>query len=115
MTTMTTHAQDYQDWTQTTAIYPDAGQRNVQEVMYLSLGLVGEAGEVANKAKKLYRDGDSYVLRESLRPELGDVLWYVARLCETLGTTLDIEMEFNRAKLERRSIENTIKGQGDHR
>ncbi len=112
---MTTHAQAYQDWTQSTAIYPDAGNRNVQEIMYLSLGLVGEAGEVANKAKKLYRDGDSYVLRESLRPELGDVLWYIARLCETLGTTIDIEMEFNRAKLEKRIAGNTVKGAGDYR
>lgn len=112
---MTTPSQSYQDWTQTTAVYPDAGQRNVNELMYLSLGLVGESGEVANKVKKLYRDGDSYVKREQLRPELGDVLWYVARLCTALGTTIDVEMEFNRAKLERRLDSGTIKGEGDHR
>ena len=70
---------DYQTRSRRTAAYPDVGAN----IVYPTLGLAGEAGEVAEKIKKLIRD-DGGVLgderREALGAELGDVLWYVAKL-----------------------------------
>ena len=61
----------YQKWTDETAIYPDAGSGNLNELMYCTLGLCSEAGELANYTKKLYRDGDSTDLRAKIEAELG--------------------------------------------
>ena len=106
---------DYQEWTSTTAIYPDAGTGNVQELMYCALGLASEAGEMANYVKKLYRDGDSPELREKIRAELGDVLWYAARTAASMGVSLQDVMEENQMKLNSRKERNVISGSGDNR
>ena len=92
---------EYQDWTVTTAMYPHAETGNVEELMYLALGLVGEAGEVANKVKKLFRDGDNQDLRTELAKELGDVMWYMGRLSSVLDVDLTETLAKNVAKLER--------------
>jgi len=76
----------------TTAVYPQAKTGSLSELTYLALGLAGESGEVANKIKKLYRDGDSQEKREKLLGELGDVLWYWVRLCDALGFDPDVVM-----------------------
>lgn len=83
---------DYKDATSSTAIYPNAGSGSALAMDYVLLGLVNEAGEVAGKAKKAYRDGQFAVTgvlaegeREGLTDELGDVLWYFARLCAEKG------------------------------
>lgn len=106
---------EYQDWTVTTAMYPHAETGNVEELMYLALGLVGEAGEVANKVKKLFRDGDNDDLRTELAKELGDVMWYMGRLSSVLGVDLTETLAKNVAKLESRKERGVLTGSGDNR
>lgn len=106
-------ANDYQEWTLTTAIYPGAGTGNDQELSYLALGLNGEAGEVADKIKKHLRDGKLDI--GGIIYELGDVCWYIARLSEALGYELEDVLTINNAKLERRKQQNTLSGSGDAR
>lgn len=87
-------------------------------VLYASMGLAGEAGEVANKVKKIIRDKDGVVgafERNELADELGDVLWYVAQLAERLGFTLDDIAKINHDKLTDRARRDAIKGSGDDR
>ncbi len=106
---------EYQDWTVTTAMYPHAETGNVEELMYLALGLVGEAGEVANKVKKLFRDGDNQDLRTELAKELCDVMWYMGRLSSVLDVDLTETLAKNVAKLESRKARGVITGSGDNR
>lgn len=106
---------DYESWTKSTAVYPEAGKSTLTELTYLSLGLVGEAGEVANKVKKLLRDQDSPEKRAMVLPEIGDVLWYLARLTSALGSTLNQEALKNREKLEQRKERGVLQGNGDNR
>lgn len=106
---------DYQKWTDETAIYPDAGTKNVSELMYCALGLTSEAGEMANHIKKLYRDGDSEELRDLIKYELGDILWYAARTAEALGVSLEDMMIKNYEKLNSRKERNVLSGSGDKR
>jgi NTP pyrophosphatase (non-canonical NTP hydrolase) len=113
--TYTNNADAYQEWTKDTAIYPGAQTKSLEELMYLALGLSSEAGEVAGKCKKLYRDGDSIAGREVLLYEIGDCIWYLARLCDALDTTLNVEMTRNREKLEQRKKKGTLQGSGDTR
>jgi len=106
---------DYQDWTINTAVYPAAGTGSVEELMYIALGLGGEAGELGNYVKKLYRDGDNAELREKIGKELGDVMWYAARMASALGVNLEATISENRAKLESRKERGVIAGSGDNR
>ena len=84
----------YQKFTRTTAIYPGSdgyGDDAVPALSYLGLGLVGESGEIADKVKKIIRDGDSKLTAdrcEAILAEAGDVLWYVTRIADHLGVTL---------------------------
>jgi NTP pyrophosphatase (non-canonical NTP hydrolase) len=104
---------DYQKATIETAIYPDAGTGNNNELTYLALGLTSEAGEVASNVKKLLRDG-LYKPRE-LAMELGDVCWYISRLAWALGYDMTSILNANYTKLQTRKINNTISGSGDER
>lgn len=82
------------------------------------LGLVGEAGELADKFKKIIRDDGgemSEEKRELIKKELGDVLWYIASLSEYLGFALDDVAEANIEKLASRQKRNMLKGSGDNR
>ena len=66
------------------------------------LGLAGEAGEVADHVKKILRDDDGRVSEkraEEMAEELGDALWYVARLASVAGFSLDQIAQRNIAKL----------------
>lgn len=106
-------ANDYQDWTEKTAIYPkDAG------LAYTIIGLTSEVGEVAGKFKKCLRD-DAGILTEEkkqqLIDELGDVMWYVARVAAELKTPLEDVIQRNHDKLEDRLARDVIKGSGDNR
>lgn len=104
----------YQQAARTTARYPDVGANPI----YPTLGLSGEAGEVADKVKKVMRDRDGVFdaeIKESLKLELGDVLWYVAQLASELGLSLDEVAEANVAKLASRAARGRISGSGDHR
>jgi len=102
----------YQEAAQRTAIYPSD-----QGLIYTVLGLVGEAGEVAEKVKKRIRDGDdgSGNFEDALALELGDVLWYIANCASELGFSLsDIAIQ-NLAKLDSRRTRGVLGGSGDER
>lgn len=101
---------DYQTWSNSTAIYPKD-----RALEYTALGLASEAGEVAGKIKKLIRDGDTYEGREAAIGELGDVLWYLARVSEELGVNLSEIALSNQAKLNSRKSRGVIGGSGDNR
>ena len=105
---------DYQTAALTTAIYPNQGQNFV----YPTLGLVGEAGEVAEKVKKIIRDGDGILTdvdRDNVAKELSDVCWYVAVLAYELDYTLAEIMQINLDKLASRAQRNALSGSGDNR
>ena len=98
---------EYQEFARSTAIYPTSCK-----VTYPTLGLCGEAGEVAEKVKKHMRDGKSLI---GLGLELGDVLWYISALADDLGVTLEEVAQANVDKLKSRMERNKIKGDGDYR
>jgi NTP pyrophosphatase (non-canonical NTP hydrolase) len=108
-------ANAYQEWTLSTAIYPDSGKGTLPALTYCALGLVGEAGEVADKAKKLIRDGDTAERRTAVLQELSDVCWYIARLADEMGMDLEALMDYNKQKLESRKERGVLGGSGDNR
>lgn len=105
---------EYQSAAKTTAVYSNADQQLVCTV----LGLNGEAGEVAEKIKKVIRDKNSVIDdadRHEIQKELGDVLWYLAVLADTLGLDLESVAALNLEKLRSRHQRGAIHGQGDNR
>ncbi len=105
---------DYQQKAKLTAKYPVIGHG----VIYPTLGLANEAGEVAGKIKKIFRDKEGVIgetEREALKAELGDVLWYLAQVATELDLALDEIAEYNIAKLLDRQVRGKIKGDGDNR
>ena len=105
---------DYQAKAGRTAKYPVIGHG----VIYPTLGLTNEAGEVAGKIKKIFRDKEGIIgedQRQALKSELGDVLWYLAQVCSELNLSLDEVAESNISKLLDRLERGTIKGDGDQR
>ena len=93
--------EDYQKEASATALYP----RRMANLEYPTLGLAGEAGEVANIVKKIQRDHGGLLndeIRGKLKDELGDVLWYISACADELGLTLDEIAEFNVQKLAKR-------------
>ncbi len=108
---------DYQTATEETAIYPDAGHGTVTALAYVGLGL-GEAGEIQGKIKKVMRDTDGATTpeaREAILAEVGDLLWYCARLCRELDTSLARVAMGNLQKLRSRKDRGVLKGSGDTR
>lgn len=107
-------ATEYQTRAAETAIFPKH-----KALEYLTLGLVGEAGEIANKAKKLIRDGadvEGYNDKlNQIAAELGDVLWYTAMLAKEVDMNLGKIMEYNLDKLSDRKARGVIGGSGDNR
>ncbi|ABX08779.1 nucleoside triphosphate pyrophosphohydrolase family protein [Prochlorococcus marinus] len=104
----------YQHKSRETALYPNRGQNPI----YPTLGLVGEAGEVADKVKKVLRDNNGAFnseVKELIKYELGDVLWYLAQLSTELGFDLEDVAEANLAKLSSRASRGKLKGSGDSR
>lgn len=87
------------------------------DIRYYALGL-GEAGEIQGKVKKIFRDDDGYCTQEraeAIAKELGDLLWYVTRLADKIGYSLEKVAEMNAKKLADRAEAGTIKGDGDDR
>ena len=104
----------YQKKARLTAQYPNLGSNNI----YPTLGLVGEAGEVAEKVKKVIRDKKGIFDEESkkgIKKELGDVLWYLANLCTEFDFSLDDVALQNIEKLKVRAAKGKISGSGDDR
>lgn len=105
---------EYQRRARATAIYPDLGKN----LSYPTLGLCGEAGEVAEKVKKILRDQGGEILphnRDAIKKELGDVLWYIASLCSELGISMENVAQSNLEKLLNRKENGTLGGSGDDR
>lgn len=118
----------YQDCALATAVYP-------QElgIAYASLGLAGEAGEVANKVKKILRGDDAgensygsddvvsgqFMItaerREQIKKELGGVMWYLAATAKEAGLSLDEIADHNIRELRSRQSRGVLKGDGDNR
>ena len=104
---------EYQEGALSTAIYPES-----RKIIYPTLGLTGEAGEVSDKVKKVIRDNNDEFTDERKRQialELGDVLWYAASLAHDLGYTLDEVAQMNLDKLASRMQRDKIHGSGDNR
>ena len=123
----------YQRLTMNTAVYPEAGLQTERELNYLIMGMIGEAGEIANKFKKFLRNnlvtfqpkfGDGSGKYESVRiqlttneikiltDEMGDVLWYFARICSILGVRIEEVAMDNYFKLNARKDKGELK---DHK
>jgi NTP pyrophosphatase (non-canonical NTP hydrolase) len=106
--------EEYQIKARQTAIYPNKDNNFI----YPTLGLVGEAGEVAEKMKKVLRDNDGVISeekREEITKELGDVLWYIANLSKELNVSLEDVAQKNIEKLQSRQQRNELHGSGDNR
>ncbi|MDE7335830.1 MAG: nucleoside triphosphate pyrophosphohydrolase family protein [Muribaculaceae bacterium] len=105
--------EEYQNGALKTALYP-----REYAIVYPTLGLNGEAGEVADKVKKTIRDfgGEfSAERREAIAMELGDVMWYAATLAHDLGYSLSEIAEMNLRKLQSRVARGKLHGEGDNR
>lgn len=100
---------EYTHFTKHTAVYPvdDA-------IVYPLLGLCGEVGELAQMAKREMRDGKPLDLH-AVGLELGDCLWYLTRIADESGFTLQDIIDMNREKLTGRAARGTIRGHGDER
>lgn len=109
---------DYQNWTEETYVGPTGSMGTPGKLDYLMLGLIGEAGELANKHKKLYRDNNGLLTipkAEELAQELGDIQYYIAQIALVLGYTMEEILELNKSKLVSRMNRGTIHGDGDRR
>lgn len=104
---------EYQQHALDTAIYPDS-----QRIVYPTLGMTGEAGEVADKVKKVIRDNSQQFTDErklEIAKEIGDVLWYCATLSRDLGFDLETVAQMNVDKLRSRKERDLLHGNGDNR
>ncbi len=110
----------YQNAAVGTAMYPE--KLLPLGLLYVVLGLTGEAGEVANTVKKLLRDTNFSTTNqiseenlEKIKKELGDVLWYLANTCEELNIQFEDIAVLNLEKLYSRKERGVIQGSGDNR
>lgn len=105
---------DYQTAALSTAIYPNQGQN----IIYPVLGLLGEAGEVAEKVKKVIRDSGGILddpTRDKIALELSDVCWYLATVAYELDYSLEEIFQMNLDKLNSRKERGVLGGSGDDR
>lgn len=106
--------EEYQKKSRETAIYPNVGKSFV----YPTMGLAGEAGEVSEKIKKLFRDKNGIAdedTKKELQKELGDVLWYLSQIATEFNLSLNEIAEKNIEKLFSRKERGTLHGNGDNR
>jgi NTP pyrophosphatase (non-canonical NTP hydrolase) len=104
---------DYQRRSRRTAEYPREAW-----LTYPALGLAGEAGEIAEHAKRVIRDDGGAISaqrRAAMASELGDVLWYVAAIASELGLDLDEIAQANLEKLLSRQRRGVLSGSGEDR
>lgn len=105
---------NYQKRAREKAIYPTLGNG----VVFPTLGMLGEAGEVAEKVKKIFRDQEAIITdttREEIKKELGDVLWYMSQIASELDINLQEIAELNLEKISSRHERGVVKGEGDNR
>lgn len=104
---------EYQQKALETALYPQEFK-----IIYPALGLTGEAGECADKVKKVIRDNNKEFTGEKkleIAKEIGDVLWYCATLANDIGFSLETIGQMNYDKLCSRKRRGVISGNGDNR
>ena len=111
---------EYQKQAITTELMERAKELNANDPAFIAklLGLVGEAGEVAEKFKKIVRDKDGIISdadKKEVTKELGDVMWYVSALSDYLGVSLDEVAQTNLDKLFSRRDRGVSRGSGDNR
>ena len=107
---------EYQEKASQTAIYPN--KNSIVGLMYCTLGMSGEAGEVSERVKKLYRDHNGIVsedIKKDITKELGDVLWYLSGIAKELNISLDDIATTNIEKLFSRKERNVLHEEGDNR
>lgn len=105
---------EYQEISQKTAVF----KPGETALYYLGLGVAGEAGEVAEKIKKVLRNHDGVVsaeMKEELKKEIGDVIWYLSQLSGELGYKFSDVAQANIQKLQDRKDRGVLKGSGDNR
>lgn len=100
---------EYQQAIERFAVYPR--NEELQAISYLTLGLNGEAGEVAEQLKKAIRNDGQITAerRAKILDEIGDVLWYVSRIATEFNVSLSEIAEQNVAKLEQRRQKENLK------
>lgn len=106
---------EYQEKALTTAKF---SEDEFKDIMHWVLGVSGEAGEIAEKFKKIIRDKSGEISesdKAELKKEIGDVLWYLAVLARQLGLSFEEVASDNLAKLKSRSERGVIGGSGDNR
>lgn len=106
---------EYQKKALTTVI---SSESEFRDLLHWVLGINGEAGEIAEKVKKIIRDKKGEVSKEDkaeLAKEIGDVLWYLAVFAHHLGVSLDKVAEQNLDKLQSRKARGVLQGSGDNR
>ena len=109
---------EYQEKAKTTAHF---GGDSLYNILYCSLGVADEAGEVAGKVKKWLRDDDGWTSemsderREMIVKEMGDTLWYLSQLADQLGVPFSHVAVANQRKLADRRERDMIHGDGDER
>lgn len=104
---------EYQDWVETTWI---RDENPLIDEFRIAMGIFGEAGEIADKIKKFYRDKTSgQKLRGDLMKEVGDLMYYVAKVCNFYDLDLDGILMMNVEKLEDRQERGVLTGSGDDR
>ena len=110
---------DYQEECAKTDLGNIGGRKELKpEWMYYVLGMAGEMGEFQEKVKKLFRDHDgklTIATRADLTYEMGDVLWYMARLASKMGITMEEIAALNIIKLSSRKDRKKLQGDGDDR
>lgn len=90
----------------------------LKDRLHWVLGINGEAGEIAEKTKKIIRDKNGAMDEQDkteLGKEIGDVLWYLAVFSKHLGLSLDNVAAANLQKLADRKKRDVLKGSGDNR
>lgn len=105
---------DYQKRCKKTAVYPKIGKN----FTYPTIGLMGEAGEIANKVKKAIRDDNGKITverRQEIKEEIGDTMWYISQLSTELGLKLSDVVKSNLEKLSSRKKRGKLHGDGDNR
>lgn len=105
---------DYQKKSTHSIVLPEL----IYDLKYLGLALAGETGEVAEKIKKLFRDAGGKLdesKKTDLIKEMGDILWYLARMADSLKIPLSQVAEMNLEKIKSRVDRQKIHGSGDNR
>ncbi len=105
---------EYQAQARETAKFPE----KENAFIYTALGLMGEAGEVAEKIKKIWRDKNKQINdfdKEEIKKEMGDVLWYLSQLSAEIGVDFDDVATTNLKKTHSRLERKVINGSGDNR